>query len=812
MNGLLKDLRYAVRSLMRAPGFTVAAVVALGLGTGSATAIYSLLDGVVLRPLPYTDPQRLVSVWESNSEKGLDREQLSPVNFIDYRALTSVFADAAAWWQPDINLADERTGEPARLTGVETSRNLFAVLGVAPRMGPGFTRDSTIWRTDREIVLSDRLWHSRFLGDPGIIGRSIRVNGFPHTVVGVMPPGFTFPGQTDIWQGLTWNLNFHSRGAHFMESVARLKPGTTIEAADRELLALTTRLGAENKGTNGGWSVTLVSLHREIAGIFRPALLALFGAAGLLLIIACINVANLLLARATARQREVAIRAAIGASRGRLIRQLLTESFVLALLGAAFGFLVAVVGVKGLLAWSPVDIPRADDIHVDLAMLLFSTVLGVGTALGFGLAPALLISRAQLQDTLREGAKSASAGGRSLRLRNTLVVAEVALAVMLLSGAGLLIRTVSRLVEEDSGVRTSRVLTANVQLPEAAYSDWTRVSGFFTTLLTDLRSNPQVVEAGAASFLPLEPAHRIPFGIVGRPVVPGEQPLAQYHTADGGYFTALGVPLVRGRLYSDRDLATTQPVVVVNETLARKHWPNEDPIGKKLVTTVRGIGPLGRRAVEGNAHEVVAVVGDVKNATLRNATEAALYFPLTQFPFRKMHIVVRGTGDPALLAAVLRDAVRRLDPTLPVADLRTMDRVLGTSVDPPRLIMLIMAMFAGLALTLAAVGIYGILSYAVTARSRELAIRVALGAEPRTVLGMVVREGLVLVGAGCLLGALGAYVGGRSLSGLLYEVASTDPLTMVAVLGAVVTVGLVACLIPGRRASLTDPIGILRGD
>ncbi len=812
MNGLLKDLRYAVRSLMRAPGFTVAAVVALGLGTGSATAIYSLLDGVVLRPLPYTDPQRLVSVWESNSEKGLDREQLSPVNFIDYRALTSVFADAAAWWQPDINLADERTGEPARLTGVETSRNLFAVLGVAPRMGPGFTRDSTIWRTDREIVLSDRLWHSRFLGDPGIIGRSIRVNGFPHTVVGVMPPGFTFPGQTDIWQGLTWNLNFHSRGAHFMESVARLKPGTTIEAADRELLALTTRLGAENKGTNGGWSVTLVSLHREIAGIFRPALLALFGAAGLLLIIACINVANLLLARATARQREVAIRAAIGASRGRLIRQLLTESFVLALLGAAFGFLVAVVGVKGLLAWSPVDIPRADDIHVDLAMLLFSTALGVGTALGFGLAPALLISRAQLQDTLREGAKSASAGGRSLRLRNTLVVAEVALAVMLLSGAGLLIRTVSRLVEEDSGVRTSRVLTANVQLPEAAYSDWTRVSGFFTTLLTDLRSNPQVVEAGAASFLPLEPAHRIPFGIVGRPVVPGEQPLAQYHTADGGYFTALGVPLVRGRLYSDRDLATTQPVVVVNETLARKHWPNEDPIGKKLVTTVRGIGPLGRRAVEGNAHEVVAVVGDVKNATLRNATEAALYFPLTQFPFRKMHIVVRGTGDPALLAAVLRDAVRRLDPTLPVADLRTMDRVLGTSVDPPRLIMLIMAMFAGLALTLAAVGIYGILSYAVTARSRELAIRVALGAEPRTVLGMVVREGLVLVGAGCLLGALGAYVGGRSLSGLLYEVASTDPLTMVAVLGAVVTVGLVACLIPGRRASLTDPIGILRGD
>jgi predicted permease len=397
-------------------------------------------------------------------------------------------------------------------------------------------------------------------------------------------------------------------------------------------------------------------------------------------------------------------------------------------------------------------------------------------------------------------------------MRNTLVVAEVALAVMLLSGAGLLIRTVGKLLQEDSGVRASQVLTANVQLPQAAYQDWSRVASFFTTLVSDIGRQAQVTDVGAAAFLPLETGNRIPFGIVGRPVNPAELPMAQFHTADAGYFATLDVPLVRGRLYGDRDLATTPPVVVVNEALARQQWRTENPIGKKITTRVIAIGPLGRRITVGTEHEVIGVVGDIKNASLRNAAEPAVYFPQTQFPFRKMHLVVRGHGDPGLLLAVIRDAVHRLDPTLPVAEARTMDRVLGTSVDPPRLVMLIMAIFAGLALALAAVGIYGILSYAVTARSRELAIRVALGAEPRSVLAMVVREGLMLVVAGCLIGALGAYVGGRSLAGLLYEVAPADPLTMVSVLGAVVVVGLVACLIPGRRASLTDPIGILRGD
>ena len=812
MHGFLKDLRYALRSLLRAPGFTFAAVAALGLGTGSATAIFSLLDGVVLRPLPFAEPHRLVSLYESNSVKGLDREQLSSVNFLDYRVLDRVFTDAAAWWHPDINLSDARSGNPVRITGVETSRNLFTVLGVHPRIGPGFTMDSTIWNPTPEAVISDRLWRTRFASDPAIVGRTIQLNGFPHTIVGVMPAGFGFPGKTDLWQGLDWNLNYHSRGAHFMDGVARLQPGVTMAQASRELTALTTRLAAEHPATNGDWSARMVRLDREITGIFRPALFALFGAAGLLMVIACINVANLLLARAGARQREVAIRAAIGASRSRLVRQLLTESLVLAVLGAALGFGVAALGVRGLLAWSPVEIPRAGEVSVDLSMLLFSTILAELTALGFGLAPAWLMSRVQLQDTLREGATSMSPGSRSQRARNVLVVAEVALAVMLLCGAGLLIRSVDRLLREDSGVDATHTLTANLQLPEAAYEDWGRVANVFTALLADVRQHPEVVAAGAASFLPLEPAYRIPVSIVGKPVTPGEEPTIQFHTADAGYFAAAGVPLLRGRLYSERDLATTQPVVVINETMARQHWPNEDPVGKRILTRARQIGPLGRRTVAGDEEEIIGVVGDIKNTSLRSDAEPAVYFPLTQFPFRKMHLVVRGRGEPSALLAVLQDAARRLDPTLPVADVRTMDRVLGTSIDPPKLVMLIMTVFAGLALALAAVGIYGILSYVVTARSRELAIRIALGARPGALLGMVIREGFVLVLAGCVIGTIGALLGARALGGLLYETAPADPVTLAVVVVAVMGVGMAACLIPGRRASAADPVAMLRGE
>ena len=811
MHGLLKDLRYALRSLLRSPGFTAAAVIALGLGIGSATAIFSLLDGVVLRPLPYREPERLVTIWEVNHENGRDREQLSPVNFMDYR-LNGVFEDAAAWWRPELNLTDESTNDPIRISAIEASANFFSVLGVRPQMGPGFTYDGTaIFSPNTEIVISHRLWQSRFAGDRNIVGRTVRLDGAPHQVVGVMPPGFGFPGSTDVWDRLQWNLSNHSRGAHFMESVARLEPGVTVDQVNRELGALTARLAQENTGTNGGWGARALKLDREVAGIFRPALFALFGAAGLLLVIACINVANLLLARATARQREVAIRAAMGASRARLVRHLLAESLVLGAMGGLLGLGIAIASVRGLLAWSPIAIPRAGEIHIDALVLAFTTGLALLTALGFGLAPALLVSRAELHDALKEATKSASAGVSGQRARNALVVAEVALAVMLLSGAGLLIRSVGRMLGEETGVGTTRSLTADVQLPAAAYGGWDRVTDFYATLMERVRANPQVAEAGASNFLPLDPAWRIPFRVVGS-AEGGEPPLAQNQTVDERYFAALGVPIVRGRGFTDRDLATTTPVVVINETAAKQHFGGEDPIGKRIQVFATNIGPLGRRVVTGNEHEVIGIVGDVKNASLKDVAEPAVFFTYRQFPFRKMYLVVRGRADGSDLLGVVREEVRKIDPGLPVANVRTMDRVLATSVDPPRFVMLLMTAFAGLALVLAAVGIYGILSYAVSARQKEMGIRLALGARPGQVLAMILREGLLLVIVGCAIGVVGAWIGGRSLGGLLYGVGAADPVTWLGVVTVVVGIAIVACVIPGRRAARVDAVGILRGE
>ena len=437
MDTLISDVRFAVRSLLRSPSFTITAVLALGLGIGSTAGVFSLLEAVVLRPLPFfREPSRLVAIWDTNREKGLAHEPISPVTFHDYRGLTTVFDDAAAWWRPQLNLADQ-TGDPIRVSAVEASENLFKVLGVQPALGRAFTIHPDLFGPEQEAVISHRLWQTRFGGDASVIGRVIRLNGFSYTVVGIMPPGFGFPGETDLWQQLQWNLHNHSRGAHFMESVARLKPGVTVERANRELAALSVELGREFRATNAGWTPKAIELDRETAGVFRPGLFALFGASALLLLIACINVANLLLARASSRRREVALRSAIGASRRDLVRLFLTESVVLAVAGAMVGLVVAVLSVKALVIGSPVRIPRADDIGIDAPVLVFATVVAAITALTFGLFPALVMSRAELQDALKDGTRGSGAQGRAMR--SALVVVEVALAVMLLAGAGLLV-------------------------------------------------------------------------------------------------------------------------------------------------------------------------------------------------------------------------------------------------------------------------------------------------------------------------------------------------------------------------------------
>ena len=811
MDTLAQDIRFGLRQLRRTPGFTVAAVLALALGIGATTAIFSVLDRVVLRPLPYPDPDRLTMVWEVNDSKGLSHERISPVNFGDYHALTHVFEDAAAWWYPQLTLTE--TGhEPLRVNAIETTPNFFHVLGVQPALGAGFPK-TPVYSRETIAIISHRLWRERFGGDPSIVGKSIALNGPLFTVVGVMPQGFQYPNDTDVWHRITWDVTQHSRGAHFMESLFRLKPGMTPDSANTELRALTGRLGVENPSTNGEYSARAIPLATEIVGFFRPALFALFGAAGFLLVITCTNVASLLLARATVREREVAVRAAIGASRGRLVRQFLTESVLLATVGTALGVVVAVAAVKALVAATPVELPRLAGVGVDLRMLLFAVVMAAVTAIAFGVVPAMLMARGDMQRPLKESGRGGDGSGARRRARSTLVVAEIGLAVMLLVGAALLARCFQRLVEQDPGFKPANAVTARVELPYS-YSDWPKIADFYDRLLTSLRAEPGVSIAGASNFLPLEAAWRGPFFIQGRPQPrSGDEPQAQHQTVDEDYFRAIGVPLVKGRFFDPRDTAAAPPVVIVNEALARRQWPGEDAVGKSVMSPISVVGPMGRSLMPSHSiFQVVGVVASVKNTTLVREAEPAIFYTERQFPFRGMHVVVQGQGDPAALLGAVRTAVQRLDPNLPLASARTLDRIVGEATDRPRALMALMGVFAALALGLSALGIYSVLSYSVNQRRQELSVRMALGAQPRDVLWLVVRQGLWLAMVGGAAGAFGALAIGRAMSSLLYGVSAGDATAFGVAIALAVVTTLAACLLPARRAAALDPLAGLRAD
>jgi predicted permease len=804
MNDLLLDLRYGFRNLLKSPGFTTAALLALALGVGATTTIFSLVNGVVLKPLPYADPDRLVSLWEANHERGLDHEPLSPVNFLDYRALGQTFVDATAWWRPEVTLRDEAQ-EPVRVNTVEVSGNFHAVLGVQPILGAGFPDGVFYAFNDRIVLVSHRLWQSRFSSDLAIVGKAIRLNDDQFTVVGVMPAGFTFPGETDLWQRLNWDLSRHSRGAHFMEAVARLRPDIRVADVQRELDALSNRLGAEFAGTNRGWRARAVALHDEVVGYYRTALYVLLAAVGLLLLIACINVASLLLARAASRSREVAVRAAIGATRQRLLRQFLTESVVLAVGGGILGILLAVAAMKGIVAGTPFEIPRLTQVSIDGRVLAFASSLGLATAVLFGLLPALFMSRADLQQVLKEGGRGHGGHG-SGRAHHALVIAEIALAVMLLAGAGLLVRSVARLTAEDPGFRPANVMTAGIQLTGAAYAGWPAVEQFHSMLVQDLQEQPGVDAAGASNFLPLAPGWRIPFLVRGQPrPARGEEPTAQYHSVSDSYFEVLGVPLKSGRWFDAHDTAQSRGVVIVNEALARRYFPNEEPVGRTVASLTTNIGPLGASLMKERDHVIIGVVGDVKNSSLQGVAEPALYHTARQFPFRHMYLTARGS-DPVRLGAAIRDTVRRADPGLPAPALRPMDRVIGAAVDRPKFLLVLLAVFAGSALALAALGIYGLLSYAVTERQQELCVRVALGAQPGGLRWMILRQGLVLAVAGSVLGIAAAVAVARQIGSLLYGVSPADPVALAGVTLVALVSAIAACVVPAWRASTVDPL------
>jgi putative ABC transport system permease protein len=813
MDTLLQDIRFGCRLLRRSPGFAVAAILALALGVGATTAVFTLVDRVVLRPLPYGDPERLTMVWEADDSKGLAHERISPVNFMDYRGLTQVFEDAAAWWYPQVNLTE--TGrEPMRVATVEASANFFSVIGVRPILGAGFPA-TPFFSRDALATISHRLWRDRFASDPAIVGRIVNLNGQPFTVVGVMPAGFQFPGDTDVWQRLSWDLTQHSRGAHFMESLFRVKPGVSIEQANGELRALARRLGREYSATNATWRARAVPLSTEVVGFFRPALFALFGAAAFLLVITCTNVASLLLARATVREREVAVRAAIGASQWRLVRQFLTESIILAGLGTALGVAVAIGAVRAMLVAAPIQVPRLADgpIGIDGRILLFACAIAALTAIAFGSVPALFMARGDVERPLREAGRQADGGGARRRARSALVVAEVGLAVMLLVGAALLARGFTHLVAQDPGFRPARVVTANVELPYS-YRDFRKIADFYSLLLTSIRAQPNVDAAGASNFLPLNAAWRMPFVIDGRPRPgPSDAPLAQHQTIDEDYFRVVGVPLIKGRFFDPRDTADAPAVVLINDALARRTWPGEDPVGQSVVIGARYIGPMGTNLMAaGTKFQIVGVVANVRNQSLVRDAEPALYFTYRQFPFRGLHIVVQGQGDAAQFLAGIRESVQRLDPNLPLASARTLQQVIGDATDRPRALMLLMGVFAALALGLAALGIYSVLAYGVNQRRQELSVRMALGARPRDVLWLVVREGVWLTAVGSVLGAVGALALGRTLSSLLYGVSAVDTLAFATAIALALVTSVAACLPPARRAASIDPLAGLRSE
>ena len=806
--GVIGDLRVAIRQFRRAPSLAVIAIVTLGLGAGAATAIFSIVNVVLLQPLPYRSPEQLVTIWEANTEKSLPREPISPVNFVDYRALDSVFSDAAAWWRPEINLAEPGT-DPVRVRTIETSANLFSLLGVSPQRGPGFPVNGPFYSKDRIAVISDRLWRQYFRADAGIVGRAINANGGQYTIVGVMPAGFHYPDDVDLWLRLQWDLAQHSREAHFMESVARLRPAVTIDDARRELSALTSRLGQEHPSSNRGWNARPTPLLDDMLGYYRPALFVLLGAVGLLLLTACINVASLLLARAGVRGREMAIRAALGASRARLIRQMLVESLLLATAGTIAGTAGAVVLVRGAVAATPVSIPRLDQVTVDLRLLGFALSIAAGTALLFGIVPALIASRTRAADALNESSRSATSV-RGHAWNRTLVIAEVALASTVLVASALLVRSVERMMTAPTGIVSSQVLTTSIQLSGPAFRQWPKVEQFYDTVLARIRQQPGVAAVGISNFLPLEAGWRISFDIEGRPPArEGDEKIVQTHSVSDGYFEAMGVGLRSGRLFTAHDGPKGEPVVLVNETFARRYLPGEEAVGRRLTGLAVGIGPLGRNLLGRVPFRIVGVVGDVQQAPIGQPMEPVIYHSSRQFPFSAMSVAVRGPDIAALTSAV-RNAVRQTDPTLALGDITTVDERLRKATAEPRLLMFVLSAFAVVTAVLAAVGVYGLLMWVVNERRRELAIRLALGARPSMLARNVTVQGITLVAIGTAIGIAVSRAAGTLLRAVLFETGVSDPIALMGTVALLLAAALSACALPAWKAAKVEPLEGLR--
>jgi putative ABC transport system permease protein len=795
-------LRQAFRSLRRAPAFTLAAVATLALGIGANTAIFSAVNGVLLHPLAYPDPDRLVVIWGRHTTIG--RESASLPDFLDWRAQARSFSALGAMGNTRFNVTG--AGEPEVVNGAVVTASLLHVFGVVPTVGRGFRDDEERAGGPRVAMVGEGYWRRRFGAERDVVGSRILLSGVPYTVVGIVPAQLQLQRPVDIWTPLATDST-RPRRADFLRVFGRLRPGVPLDRAQQEMTTIMGRLEAQYPETNAGWSAEIVGLREQLIGEIRPALLVFMGAVGLVLLVACANVANLMLARAAGRGRELTIRSALGASRTRLAGELLLESLLLALLGGALGLLLALWGVEGLRSLGPDTLPRVDEIGLDLRVLGFALVLSLVTGLLFGLAPIWRMAHRDLHQGLAGGSRGVAGGSGIQRARSALVLSEVALAFVLLAGASLLLRSFERLQQVDPGFAADRVLTARVTLPRIAYPDEARWLAFGQELLARTGAEPGVRAAALVSDAPLgdSPSYWS-FGIQGAEApAPDAVQDAAVFTASASYFETLHIPLVRGRLFDATDRTGSQDVALISQSAARRYWKGKDAVGARITFG-------DPEDPEAEWMTVVGVVGDVLHAQLNDEVYPQIYMPFEQSPERSMVLVARTSGDPLALVPAVRRTIAGIDPDLPLADVSTLEDRKAMVLARPRVNAAVLGGFALAALVLAAVGIYGVVAYGVVQRTRELGIRMALGAGGSALLRMVIRQGMMPVLGGMAVGLLGALAGGRLLRSLLFGVGSGDPTILALVTGFLVAVALVAMYLPARRASRSDPMIALRVD
>jgi len=797
---LWQDLRYGLRMLMRSPGFTLVAVLALALGIGANSAIFSVVNTVLLRPLPYKNPDALVMVWDEQTYLGFPKDTPSPANFLDWREQNTVFEGMAAIAQRSFNLTG--AGEPERFDGRRVSANLFSLLGVEPQLGRAFTVDEDK-PGSHVVILSHSMWQRRFGGDATIIGRALNLNGEAYTVVGVMPRSFQFPTQQDqFWVPIAFSADEASeRGSHYLEVIARMKPGVTLQRARAEMSTIAARLEKQYPEQNMRIGSVVTALHEEVVGNIKPALLILLGAVGFVLLIACANVANLLLARAAVRQKEISLRLALGASRTRLIRQFLTESVLLAGLGGIVGLLCSLAGIRVLKRFIPDTISQVQEINIDSKVLFFTLLVSLAIGFIFGLAPAMQASNFNLNEALKEGGRDSGASVRGNRIRALLVMAEVAVSFVLLIGAGLLINSFFHLRALDPGFRVDHLLTAKIELSELKYPDKERRAPFYNELLRRVSTLPGVESAAVAGNLPFTyNGDSMVIAIEGRADPPPDQRLDVVYRAIGpGYFSTMGIKMVQGRDFNEQDKSDSVQAVVISEKTARHYWPGENAIGKRLKP--------GLTTSEGPWREVIGIVKDTRQNDFVAPPKMQMYFVHTQInSFAPNALAVRTSINPLSLATSVRNAVWEIDKDQPVSNIRSMDEIVSEAVARQRFSTLLLGVFAGLALVLAAVGIYGVMSYSVAQRTREIGIRMALGAQRSDVLKLTIANGLKLVGTGLIIGLAAAFALTRVMASLLFGVSATDPITFVTISLVLMSVALVASYIPALRATKVDPM------